>query len=127
MPCSLYRCAASCWEWLRPKNMMGSADGTLDDVLLRGPDGVDPGWYRQTYPDIGPEIDAVDHYARAGWREGRSPSQWFSTTWYLHNNPDVLAAGTDPLLHFLREGRKQGRVSAPHEFGNPLAWLNGPG
>jgi UbiA prenyltransferase family/Sulfotransferase family len=120
-----YRRVASCWEWLRFKS--GPASATLDDdVLLRGPDGVDRTWYRKTYPDIG-SMDPVDHYARAGWRERRSPNEWFSTTWYLQNNPDVLAAEANPLLHFLREGRKQGRFSAPHEFWNPLAWLSGPG
>jgi hypothetical protein len=45
----------------------------------------------------------------------------------LQNNPDVLAAEVKPLLDFLREGREQGRFSAPHEFWYPLAWLNGPG
>jgi hypothetical protein len=101
----------------------------LGDVadLLRGPEGVDPAWYRKTYPDIGPDMDPIEHYAHFGWREGRSPNQWFSSAWYVHNYPDVPAAGADPLRHFLREGRKQGRFAAPYEIWCPLAWLKGPG
>jgi hypothetical protein len=122
-----YRRLASSWEWLRFKVASKSAAGMLDeDVMLRGPDGVDSAWYRKTYPDIGSEMDPVDHYRQSGWREGRSPNEWFSTTWYLQSNPDVVAAATNPLLHFLRQGRGQGRTSAPHEFWSPLAWLNGP-
>jgi hypothetical protein len=76
-----YRRVASYWEWLRFKVASKSAAGMLDDdVMLRGPDGVDRTWYRKTYPDIGSEMDPVDHYRNAGWREGRSPNQWFSTT-----------------------------------------------
>lgn len=97
-----------------------------DLALLRGRAGVDPIWYRATYPDIGSVVDPVEHYATIGWRERRSPNQWFSTEWYLRHYPDVQAAEVDPLLHFLRHGRTDGRSIAPHEFLNPIAWLRGP-
>jgi len=107
-----------------PESAAAAAD---DQALLRGFDGVDSAWYRKTYPDIGSEMDAVDHYARFGWREGRSPNQQFSTFWYLRTNPDVASAQVDPLMHFLREGREQGRASAPHETGKTLAQLDALG
>jgi hypothetical protein len=36
----------------------------------------------------------------------------FDARWYLEHNPDVQAAGTEPLLHYLEHGWKQGR--SPH-------------
>jgi hypothetical protein len=56
----------------------------LDDAaLLRSPGGVDPVWYHLTYPDIGPHVDPTEHFAEFGWRERRSPTEGFSTDWYL--------------------------------------------
>ena len=37
-----------------------------------------------------------------GWHEGRDPNAFFSTGIYLSANPDVKAAGVDPLAHFDR-------------------------
>jgi hypothetical protein len=33
----------------------------------------------------------------------------FDAAFYCANNPDVVAAGVDPLIHFLYEGWRQGR------------------
>src|SRR5581483_8995655 len=92
-----------------------------------GRDGVDSTWYRETYPDIGSEIDPVLHYARSGWRERRSPNQEFSSNWYLRTNSDVADANVNPLLHFLQQGRAQGRSSVSHETGKALAQLEALG
>jgi hypothetical protein len=43
------------------------------------------------------------------WKEGRDPSPGFDTTSYLDDNPDLKAAGIDPLLHYLAAGRHEGR------------------
>ena len=45
-----------------------------------------------------------------GWHEGRDPNAFFSTAIYLSANPDVKAAGVDPLVHFDQSGWKEGRV-----------------
>ena len=47
---------------------------------------------------------------RSGWKEGRDPSASFDTTLYLKNNPDVAAAGIDPLEHYLLSGAAEGRA-----------------
>ena len=44
-----------------------------------------------------------------GWREGRDPGPNFDTTIYLLRNPDVAAAGVDPLAHYLQFGIYEGR------------------
>ena len=44
------------------------------------------------------------HYHQFGWLEGRNPSNAFSTSGLLVANPDVAAAGVDPLAHYLQHG-----------------------
>ncbi|WP_200285743.1 glycoside hydrolase family 99-like domain-containing protein [Rhabdochromatium marinum] len=43
----------------------------------------------------------------------RDPHPLFDTGWYLAENPDVAAAGLQPLLHFLEWGAAQGRRPHP--------------
>ena len=50
------------------------------------------------------------YYATQGWKEGHDPSPGFSTTYYLKSNADVEAAGVCPLEHYLRHGRREGRL-----------------
>jgi glycosyltransferase involved in cell wall biosynthesis len=40
-------------------------------------------------------------------------SQLFDRDWYLECNPDVRAAGIDPLLHYLKSGAAEGRDPNP--------------
>jgi serralysin len=49
------------------------------------------------------------HYRLFGWHEGRDPSANFDTLGYLTANPDVAAAGVDPLGHYLQFGIYEGR------------------
>ncbi|UZJ45342.1 glycosyltransferase family 2 protein [Marinimicrobium sp. C6131] len=39
-----------------------------------------------------------------------SPSQGFSSDWYLHRYPDVEQLGVNPLVHYLRFGKAEGRL-----------------
>jgi hypothetical protein len=102
------------WPFIRAYVLLARMRLRRNKVLLCGPDGVDPAWYRKTYPDIGPGLDPVEHYALFGWREGRSPNANFSSAWYRRKYSDVAAANIDPLLHFLRQGRAEGRRAVPH-------------
>ena len=54
--------------------------------------------------------DLLEHYMTCGWREGRRPSASFDGEAYLAAYPDVRAAGVNPLAHYLRHGRLEGRV-----------------
>lgn len=38
----------------------------------------------------------------------------FDAAWYLEHNPDVRAAGSDPVRHFLDHGAAEGRDPGPH-------------
>jgi len=56
----------------------------------------------------------------ADWHlEVPSPER-FDAARYLANHPDVLRSGMDPLEHFLKYGRQEGRTAYAEEFGlNP--------
>ncbi|WP_245442471.1 hypothetical protein [Methylobacterium terrae] len=71
---------------------------------------VGDAFYAIRNPDVrAAGIDAEQHYAEYGWREGRDPDAFFSTRGYLAANPDVRAANVDPLQHFDQTGWRQGR------------------
>jgi 4-hydroxybenzoate polyprenyltransferase len=79
--------------------------------LFTASGGVDAAWYLEKYPDLSDTVDAAEHYALVGWREGRDPNRNFSTTGYLVRYPDIVKAGINPLLHYLEHGQREGRTS----------------
>jgi hypothetical protein len=79
------------------------------DRLAR--DLVDPDFYLGRYPDVDcARSEAAGHFMELGWREGRDPNTWFSTSFYLEANPDVRDGGTNPFMHYLTNGRYEGRA-----------------
>jgi hypothetical protein len=80
-------------------------DGTVNNN--DGDPLVDDLFYYATYHDVwNAHIDADAHYHGAGWKEGRDPDAFFSTSTYLSLNPGVKAAGVDPLVQFDHGGWK---------------------
>jgi len=97
----------------------------------RKPNAVfDGAWYLAQNPDVrAAGTNPLVHYLRHGVAEGRAPgptpspeeadlaliaaSGLFDAAWYLAQNPDVCAAGVDPLLHYLRHGAGEGRAPGP--------------
>ena len=77
-------------------------------------------WYRKTYPDTPLTMSALEHYARRGASERRSPGPNFNSAWYMAKNPDVVAAGIDPLLHYLKHGAAEGRKPVPESDSKDL-------
>lgn len=77
--------------------------------------------YRTAYPDLGGAAGALSdtalllHYCKTGWREGRNPSSTFDSLFYLTSNPDVAAAGINPLWHYVVAGRAEGRRAQPED------------
>lgn len=69
----------------------------------------DDAWYHERYPDLPPDMDAATHYLEYGAVEGRHPSPRFDSAWYLSANPDVQAANTNPLVHYVLFGFDEGR------------------
>jgi hypothetical protein len=82
---------------------------------------LDPVFYRSAYPDVAAAgVEPIRHYVESGWREGRDPAAWFSTTAYLADHPDVAASGRNPLAHFLEVGADQGRKIRASALGRRL-------
>lgn len=71
--------------------------------------------------------DLLEHYLQSGWRQGLNPSKSFDTEYYLSANPDVAERGINPLLHFVRHGRAEGRRTAcpPNEGSEAVQPLDG--
>lgn len=53
--------------------------------------------------------DPVEHYLTIGWKEGKNPSALFDTNAYLNKYQDIKRVGVNPLIHYLRNGKKEGR------------------
>ncbi|MDV2858865.1 hypothetical protein [Oceanimonas sp. CAM02] len=70
-------------------------------------------WYLKQYPDVAADklfaSNPALHYLKCGGFEGRNPSPGFNSQDYLDANPDVAAAGFNPLYHYLRFGQAEKR------------------
>lgn len=75
----------------------------------------DEKYYRNTY-GISPNVNAARHYYEFGARRMYDPSEIFSTSGYLLNNPDAF--GKNALLHYVSVGRIENRSRTA--FKNPL-------
>ncbi|MDR7039268.1 hypothetical protein J2X36_004041 [Methylobacterium sp. BE186] len=79
--------------------------------------GFDAAFYLLDNPDVARAALATtdtlafarQHYQTVGWREGRDGNAFFDTAAYLTANPDVRAAGIDPLAHYDAFGWREGR------------------
>ncbi|WP_226583422.1 glycosyltransferase family protein [Acuticoccus sediminis] len=58
-------------------------------------------------------FDPVLHYLEEGWHKGFDPNPDFSTQAYLRDNEDVAAAHINPLVHWIKVGREDGRPVQP--------------
>lgn len=83
-------------------------DQLMGLYLLAVSDLFDKAWYLENNPDV--EEKAYNHYLKYGGFEGRDPSPKFDTDWYLDAYKDVNESGINPLVHYLRFGKKEGRL-----------------
>ncbi|MEE7493065.1 glycosyltransferase [Methylobacterium oryzae] len=79
----------------------------------------DPTYYAEVYHlTFTDPNEAILDFDRVGWRAGRDPSATFRTGYYLYRYPDVRAAGTNPLIHYIEHGRNEGRPCRPTDAYN---------
>lgn len=69
----------------------------------------DKEFYRKSY-GIGLEEDSLRHYLDCGAALGYDPSDFFSSSYYLHEYPGVRNSNINPLVHYLRFGSAEGRM-----------------
>ena len=60
---------------------------------------------------------ALQDYIERALRGGTEPNELFDSRYYLEQNPDVAAAGLNPLAHYLSHGAKDGKL--PHPLFDP--------
>jgi glycosyltransferase involved in cell wall biosynthesis len=72
----------------------------------------DPVWYRATY-DVPPGQLCLAHFLRRRLTGAVSPIPEFDSGHYLRANPDVAAAGMDPMEHYLVQGFREDRLPHP--------------
>ena len=86
-----------------------SALTAIFEYQRRAWSGPSSGWRR---PLLRPGLAPVDQ-AEVDRLEVVATSPLFDAAWYLRTNPDVLATGMDPALHFVRSGAFEGRAPGP--------------
>lgn len=67
-------------------------------------------WYSEKYLKAEKNIDPIKHYTEKGFKLGYDPSEFFSTNYYKETYNDVAASGINPLIHYLRFGKLEGRL-----------------
>lgn len=81
--------------------------------LVAGSDLFDADWYRARDPALADAASAAEHYVASGGAEGRPTSPRFDSALYLSAHADVRETGLNPLVHYLRHGRNEGREIFP--------------
>ena len=108
---------------LIPFNFYGIYKHRKHLALIRNSGLFDPDWYIKHNPGIPANMDLAYHYLMHGGFENRDPGPRFSSGWYLDTYNDVKEAGINPLVHYLKSGKIEGRSTKPeaqplviHEF-----------
>ena len=92
-------------------------------AVVRLADAVDEAGYlahNQSQAERGAE--PVDHFCRRGWRALRNPSLDFDVWWYWaeYLDPtDESETATNPLVHYLLDGRHRGLLPLPQRVARP--------
>lgn len=81
--------------------------------LIRGSGFWDQAWYQSQYPDSRTYRDPLDHFLDQGFHSGCNPSDLFSVAWYTTTYTDIDPHRLNPLVHYLRHGRREGRKPRP--------------
>lgn len=96
------------------RSVRAASPSDIDNAMMRIRDiapEFDVEFYLARYPDVKDSgMNPVAHFELYGWRECRSPTNWFSTTSYLKAHSDVLAADINPFWHYVVAGRGEGRL-----------------
>ncbi len=72
-------------------------------------------WYARQY-NIPSNEDPIVHYMTIGYKENYSPSKDFSGEGYCHFYIDINSKYINPLIHYLKYGKAEGRKVFPIEF-----------
>jgi len=103
-----------------------AAPGLSPDAQLVA-EHLDVAFYLDQIAAPGRPADPVAHYLETGAALGLDPREDFSTRFYLDRSPDVVQAGANAFVHYLRWGRTEGRLPHPAFLpGTPDPQEDGP-
>lgn len=99
--------------WPKP-GRFEMVDWSADVCAIQDSDLFDASWYvgRTTQPGANLKT-AAKHYVTKGAQAGDAPSARFDGAAYHKLNSDVMSAGLNPLLHYIRYGRSERRTAPP--------------
>lgn len=69
----------------------------------------DTAFYVREYADDVKTENPLVYFLEKGAASGHDPNPFFSTKFYSEANPDVVAAGLNPLVHYVTSGFREGR------------------
>lgn len=82
--------------------------------------------YKKKHPDVAfSGMSSAEHYLRVGAYLERNPGPDFDTVAYLGTYLDVAARNENPLVHFERNGRGEGRSPVPQPATHPETGSSG--
>ncbi len=89
-----------------------SLDECLQDMqYIKSNSLFDADYYKAYYPDTREStMDLCLHFVLFGWIEGRNPSENFNTRYYIQENKDIDFGEINPLVHYHKFGRNEGRL-----------------
>lgn len=94
----------------------------VDYNIILSSGEFDEEYYLKNNPDIvHSSMNALKHFSKFGWKEGRNPSAKFHTRFYMENNSDVSDGGINPFVHWLLYGKNEGRAGTP-DLGRNETW-----
>ena len=73
----------------------------------------------QYYDELVGADNLLENYLVEGIEQKRNPSNQFDTAYYLKHNPDVAQADVNPFLHYVGNGRFEGREAIPKPYDSP--------
>ena len=95
----------------QPKNVQKAVNkNDTNYLLLDNPELFDKKWYARKYLKGQKNVDPIEHFLKDGWKKGYNPCRNFDTQFYLNKYPDIARAGINPYIHYLRNGKKEGRL-----------------
>ncbi|QIG42340.1 hypothetical protein G5V58_05765 [Nocardioides anomalus] len=107
---------------LPPAEGYGVGQGRRCEIaLVRLAGAVDEaGYLAHNPPQAERGAEPVDHFCRRGWRMLRNPSLEFDVWWYWASYLDPAddsETATNPLVHYLLDGRHRGLLPLPRRVG----------
>ncbi len=84
-------------------------------IVLQSSGLFDGAWFTLRNQDFTAAThDALLHFHRFGWREGRWPNQYFDPIYYRSRYGARFEAESNPLLHYIEHGEAEGCRPVPY-------------